>query len=142
MAQDCPTCGLTNPDTAQRCDCGYDFSSRTMKQPYLRPRALEGQGAERWTTGWIQCVCFCIMWIGLYAVTLGPVAGIVRDHLLERASHDGYAAYVSRAGFLIVMPVALLFSLVIFVVWKRSWLFLGLAPVAAVGTAIAPAVLS
>lgn len=30
------------------------------------------------------------------------------DHLLERASHEGYAAYVSLAGFLMVMPVALL----------------------------------
>jgi hypothetical protein len=27
----CPNCGLVNPDTAQRCDCGYDFPSRTMK---------------------------------------------------------------------------------------------------------------
>jgi hypothetical protein len=90
-----------------------------MKQSYLLPRALD-----------------------LYAVTLGLVAGIVRDHLLERASHDGYAAYVSLAGFLIVLPIALPFSLVIFVVWKQSWLFLGLAPFAAVGTAVAPAVLS
>jgi hypothetical protein len=82
------------------------------------------------------------MWTGLYAVTLGLMAGVVRDHLLEGASHDGYAAYVSLAGFLMVMPVALLFSLVILVVWKRWWLFLGLAPIVAVGTAIAPAVLS
>jgi hypothetical protein len=113
-----------------------------MKESYLGARALEGQRAERWTVGCTRYVCFCIMWIGLYAVTLGLVAGIVRDHLLERAAHDGYAAYVSLAGFLMIMPVALLFSLVSFVVWKRWWLFLGLAPIAAVGTAIAPAVLS
>lgn len=58
----------------------------------------------------------------------------------DNGSRDGYAAYISLAGFLIIMPIALLFSLVIFVVWKRWWLFLGLAPIAAVGTAIAPAV--
>ncbi|SRR5258705_4657146 len=142
MAQDCPKCGLANPDTAQRCDCGYDFSSRTMKESYLVPRALEGQPAERWIVGGIRYVCFGVMWVALYAVTLGLVAGIVRDHLLERASHDGYTAYVSLAGFLMIMPVALLFSFVILAVWKRWWLFLGLAPIAAVGTAIAPAVLS
>lgn len=112
-----------------------------MKGSYLAPRALEGQPAERWTVGYIRYVCVCIVWIGLYAGTLELVAGIVRDHLLERASHDGYAAYVSLAGFLMIGPVALLFSLVVLAVWKRWWLFLGLAPIAAVGTAIAPAVL-
>ena len=28
---ECPTCGLFNPATAQRCDCGFDFVSGTMK---------------------------------------------------------------------------------------------------------------
>ena len=31
----CPKCGLTNPDIAQRCDCGYDFPSGQMKSSYL-----------------------------------------------------------------------------------------------------------
>jgi len=31
---DCPHCGLINPDSAGRCDCGYDFPSRTMQKPY------------------------------------------------------------------------------------------------------------
>jgi uncharacterized RDD family membrane protein YckC len=26
---DCPKCGLINPPTSQRCDCGYDFDTRT-----------------------------------------------------------------------------------------------------------------
>jgi hypothetical protein len=26
----CPNCGLFNPDSAQRCDCGYDFQSKKM----------------------------------------------------------------------------------------------------------------
>lgn len=30
----CPTCRLINPDTALRCDCGYDFQSRQMERPY------------------------------------------------------------------------------------------------------------
>jgi hypothetical protein len=32
---DCPNCGLVNPDTAQRCDCGYDFYAKTVKESYL-----------------------------------------------------------------------------------------------------------
>jgi hypothetical protein len=112
-----------------------------MKESHLVPGTWEGQPAERWTVGCIRYACFCVMWIGLYSVTLELVAGMVGDHLLERASHDGYAAYVSLAGFLMIMPVTFLFSLVTLAVWKRWWLFLGLAPVAAAGTAIAPAVL-
>lgn len=27
----CPNCGLTNPDSAMWCDCGYDFMSRRMR---------------------------------------------------------------------------------------------------------------
>ena len=32
---DCPHCGLINPDTAQRCDCGYDFEKGTIEKSYL-----------------------------------------------------------------------------------------------------------
>ncbi|GEM_PF-2302926 len=30
----CPRCKLINPDVAQRCDCGYDFQSKSVQQPY------------------------------------------------------------------------------------------------------------
>ena len=33
MPQKCPTCGLLCADTAERCDCGYDFSTRTASPP-------------------------------------------------------------------------------------------------------------
>ena len=33
---DCPNCRLVNPKTAMRCDCGYDFESSEIAQPYLR----------------------------------------------------------------------------------------------------------
>ena len=31
----CPRCGLVNPETAQRCDCGYDFISKSVEKPYF-----------------------------------------------------------------------------------------------------------
>jgi hypothetical protein len=31
----CPKRRLENPPIAERCDCGYDFASRTMKVSYL-----------------------------------------------------------------------------------------------------------
>ena len=35
MVKDCPKCRLVNPPDAQRCDCGYDFVSQTVKESYL-----------------------------------------------------------------------------------------------------------
>jgi hypothetical protein len=31
----CPRRGLINPETAQRCDCGYDFVSKSVERPHL-----------------------------------------------------------------------------------------------------------
>jgi hypothetical protein len=31
----CPVCKLINPDTAQRCDCGYDFATTKIEKPYF-----------------------------------------------------------------------------------------------------------
>ena len=46
--QDCPKCGLVNPPTAQRCDCGWDFVLRRQEQSYLEPKnrlpAMTGVG--------------------------------------------------------------------------------------------------
>jgi hypothetical protein len=33
--KDCPNCKLVNPDAALRCDCGYDFPSRSLQRSYL-----------------------------------------------------------------------------------------------------------
>jgi hypothetical protein len=33
----CPKCKLINPNTAQRCDCGFDFVTKTVEKPYCAP---------------------------------------------------------------------------------------------------------
>ena len=37
----CPSCGLINPDTAIRCDCGYDFPSGKIKESYVAGEPLK-----------------------------------------------------------------------------------------------------
>ncbi len=41
----CPICGLINPDTALRCDCGYDFPSGQIKESYSDPGSSSDHGA-------------------------------------------------------------------------------------------------
>lgn len=35
----CPQCKLINDPDAQRCDCGYDFETQSVKQSYLTESA-------------------------------------------------------------------------------------------------------
>jgi hypothetical protein len=43
---ECKHCGLLNPDTAMRCDCGYDFATHTVRAPYLVKPAIPA--SDRW----------------------------------------------------------------------------------------------
>jgi hypothetical protein len=41
----CPRCRLINPDSALRCDCGYDFKAGEMRSSYLSP-GEQGRNVE------------------------------------------------------------------------------------------------
>jgi hypothetical protein len=46
MSQQCPHCGLFSTPDAARCDCGYDFGSKTVKSSYLLAHVLDKHGGE------------------------------------------------------------------------------------------------
>jgi hypothetical protein len=44
MSVTCPKCGLFSPDEAVRCDCGYDFAAREVRDSYLEAHIVEKHG--------------------------------------------------------------------------------------------------
>jgi hypothetical protein len=37
----CPKCGLENPSSAIKCDCGYDFETGQIKKSYIGETAIQ-----------------------------------------------------------------------------------------------------
>ena len=46
MSYKCPRCGLFSPEEATRCDCGYDFTTKTIQPSYLIADAVRKHGGE------------------------------------------------------------------------------------------------
>ena len=72
---DCPRCGLINPETAQRCDCGYDFTTKTLEEPY--DRSQEDQ-RRPWVRYWAR-----MMDVMLFGLPCGIIIGFIHEPLLE-----------------------------------------------------------
>jgi hypothetical protein len=76
-AKDCPKCGLVNPPTAQRCDCGYDFLSRSMQGSY-NPQAVRQAWERRRGQLWLgMCGSAVVLFIGLIRLLSSPIDGVV-----------------------------------------------------------------
>lgn len=61
---DCPKCGLTNPETASRCDCGYDFATGRMRPaevPHQRGRGKDVCGAASLIIGLSSVSLFFVL---------------------------------------------------------------------------------
>lgn len=74
---ECPKCSLINPQTAQRCDCGYDFESGTMKRPYLSSEEREKVSLS-WRYGPLALIVAGIVWV------LKEVSESIAGHALGR----------------------------------------------------------
>jgi len=72
---DCPRCGLVNPDIAERCDCGYDFQSKTVERPYLRQGLPTTIKAYIVLVG-VETVILAIRAVGSHSTYTGIVAVI------------------------------------------------------------------
>lgn len=69
---ECPRCGLLNPETALRCDCGYDFATQTVKASYIPENRKSFPKEIEWTNFGLRFLGAS----GLYAV----ISYIVNPH--------------------------------------------------------------
>jgi hypothetical protein len=87
----CPHCGLINPSTAQRCDCGYDFDKKALTDKGIPPVEAEATSmADRrwlWAARCSALICTIAFGVGFVAeaaaLSDGPASGVALTLIRE-----------------------------------------------------------
>jgi len=58
----CPKCELFNPDSAMKCNCGYDFQTGTMGKTYLTKKVEEKNNKDEIKKDRKLCLLFFLLW--------------------------------------------------------------------------------
>jgi hypothetical protein len=83
----CPNCKLINPPAALRCDCGYDFESKTVERSFLTSQ--QASDPEAWRTK--EILKFLGWWYLTVAVfPLGILCAILVASLLLAAARRSW----------------------------------------------------
>jgi len=67
MSIECPRCRLWSPDSAQRCDCGFDFTSARVETSYLAPGEYQERFPKKATMPFTATVAAA----GFYRIIVG-----------------------------------------------------------------------
>jgi hypothetical protein len=69
---DCPNCGLINPSSATRCDCGFDFVSRTIKESYVYPPGMDDRAKK--IIRWHLAIMMVLVVLQMVLIATGPAS--------------------------------------------------------------------
>ena len=110
---DCPKCRLIVPPDAERCDCGYDFATRTVKGSYLNHADPESVGGAHTVPD--EIVAELVRAQGRRDVTVGGlvvVAGVLVTAVTYGAASQAGGQYVIAHGAILFGALQLLRGIV------------------------------
>jgi hypothetical protein len=125
MAKECPVCRLLSPDTAERCDCGYDFATGHIAAFYANPSNAEIRAERGMTVAqvgvrtmkrgiWPLAGALGLLGYAVYQAATDPI-DIRPDGQLTRDVADQLTAHLRHSLFavysLVLLASALLFLL-------------------------------
>ena len=70
MPKNCPKCGLSSPDIAERCDCGFDFLTKRVERSYVERSPDSGIKHPSIITGWSLLAGLFCPFVVLYSAYL------------------------------------------------------------------------
>ena len=118
----CPNCGLINPPTAQRCDCGYDFTSHTIKELPGRTAIPKTQGQQLAREYAVCCgIVALLLWIlaeiaGKFGETMFRTGLFIAARMFpDVGTHDPRILLVVAIAFLIDTAI---YGFVTFCAWR------------------------
>ena len=99
----CPNCSLINPETATRCDCGYDFSTQSVMPSFVSVQNTSLRQSRLWG--------FTLLAISFIAI--GPPVGFFA-YLVRTVIAEGIGDLTARDFRLAIdlLPAAYWFGLV------------------------------
>jgi hypothetical protein len=101
--KNCPKCDFINPDSAQRCDCGWDFNTQTVQDLFITLPSPEETGYEilpngkkRYLRATVGDIAFCIL-LPFWGLLIGGIA------LARGEARRGLTMMLLGVGLLIVI---------------------------------------
>ena len=128
MSQACPRCRLLSPDEALRCDCGYDFTTRSVEASHLDAGIVKSQSHQRLSGHFTAA--FVLHLIAATVATVSALsAGLVLGLAGQRALFVPVVVAASVTAWFTtsrVNPAAAAWVWVPTAIWFSGWAFFDL----------------
>ncbi len=88
----CLNCGLINPETAERCNCGYDFATQVVKASYLPVQQMSSRSR----------LIFLLISPAIF-IAIGPLVGLLSTFLIHPVVTEGISSVTAHDLRLLIL---------------------------------------